>query len=53
MHASVYFILFYFFGNFTSIYFCHDLCHAILGKYACIFLLIYEYVNVQEFKCLK
>ena len=34
MPASVYFI----FGIFIIIYFCHDLCHAILGKYAYIFV---------------
>ena len=28
MRASIYFI----FGTFISVYFCHDLCHAILGK---------------------
>ena len=33
------------FGIFTSVYFfCHYLCHSILGKCICIFLfLIYEY----------
>ena len=42
MHASVYF----YFWNFHEciIFFCHYLCHAILGKCTCIFLfLIYEY----------
>ena len=35
MHASVYFI----FGIFISIYFCHDLCQVILGKmHVCIFV---------------
>ena len=52
MHASVYFI----FGIFISIYFCHDLCHAILGKYAYIFcFLIYECKHgktwMLEIKC--
>ena len=35
VHASAYFI----FGVFISIYFCHDLCHAILGE--CIYIYIY------------
>ena len=40
MHASVYFI----FGIFISIYFCHDLCQVIFEKmHMCVFLfLTYE-----------
>ena len=34
MHASVYFI----FGIYISMYFCHDLHHAIFRKYAYIFV---------------
>lgn len=47
MHASVYFILFFWnFHNHT--YFHHDLCYAILEKCTCIFLfLIYECGNLN------
>ena len=42
MHANAYFI----FGIFISIYFCHDLCHAILGE--CIyFFFCLCYMGVQ------
>ena len=50
MHASVYFV----FGIFISIYiFCHDLCHAILGKsiyiyiYICFLAFFLCYMGVQ------
>ena len=51
MHASAYFI----FGIFISIYFCHDLCHAIFGKciYIYIYIVLYGCANMQEFKCRK
>ena len=46
MHASVYFI----FGIFIGIYFCHDLCQVILGKmHMCVFLfLTYECKYVEN-----
>ena len=45
MHASAYFI----FRFFISIYiFCHDLCHAILGKCKYFFFLFFLcYIGVQ------
>ena len=47
----VFFFFFLFF--FIIIYFCHNLCHSILGKYTCILVLVYEYVNMWEFKFYK
>ena len=53
MHASTYFI----FGIFIIIllFFCHDICHAILGKciYFCFLSVLYRCANMREFKMLK
>ena len=43
MHDSAYFI----FGNFIFIYFCHVLCHAILGECIYIFSFFLFYIGAQ------